>query len=177
MAENYSVKGIAHAIIDGSDIETLNDVSRRYPAVTRFMCEAKAAAPQLVLELCDHLPDFITARKVEKAYQNPVEENDKAEDEEEEAPAPKRTQKHVTKKPAKVDEPEDDDEDEDKEDGPYAGKNAMELYKECKSRKLKVAQRKPAKYYVEQLEKDDAKQEVPAPAADADDEDDDDWDI
>lgn len=98
-------------------------------------------------------------------------EEDEAEDEK---PAPKRR----GRKPAKAKpEPEPDaaeDEDvEDEDEGKYSGLNAMQLFKECKKRGIKAAPKKPAKFYVELLEADDAK----ADDVDDDSDDDDDWDI
>lgn len=107
---------------------------------------------------------------------------------------------------------EADDEDAEAEDdateaNPYEGKSAMELFKECKARKIKAAPKKPAKFYADLLIKDDAakveteedddwgdeeaeapKKAAPKPSAkggkakadkkaEAESEDDDDWDI
>ena len=47
-------------------------------------------------------------------------------------------------------------EDDTTEANPYEGKSAMELFKECKARKIKAAPKKPAKFYVDLLVKDDA---------------------
>ena len=52
--------------------------------------------------------------------------------------------------------------------------NAMQLFKECKKRGIKAAPKKPAKFYVELLEADDAKADD---VDDDSDDDDDDWDI
>lgn len=67
---------------------------------------------------------------------------------------------------------EDTEEDtsEDEETNPYEGKSAMELFKECKARKIKAAPKKPAKFYVDLLLKDDE-----AKAEATEDEEDDDW--
>lgn len=67
---------------------------------------------------------------------------------------------------------EDTEEDavEDEAANPYEGKSAMELFKECKARKIKAAPKKPAKFYVDLLLKDDE-----AKAAETEDEADDDW--
>lgn len=43
------------------------------------------------------------------------------------------------------------------EAGPYDGKSAMELFKECKKRGIKAEAKKPAKFYIDLLTKDDAK--------------------
>lgn len=63
-------------------------------------------------------------------------------------------------------------EDDATEANPYEGKSAMELFKECKARKIKVAPKKPAKFYANLLIKDDA---AKAEATEAESEEDDDW--
>ena len=63
-------------------------------------------------------------------------------------------------------------EDDATEANPYEGKSAMELFKECKARKIKAAPKKPAKFYVDLLIKDDA---AKAEATEAESEEDDDW--
>lgn len=65
-------------------------------------------------------------------------------------------------------------EDDATEANPYEGKSAMELFKECKARKIKAAPKKPAKFYADLLIKDDA---AKAEATEAESEEDDDWDI
>lgn len=66
------------------------------------------------------------------------------------------------------DEDAGDETDGDTEsENPYEGKSAVELFKECKKRGLKVVPKKPAKFYIDLLVKDDE--------AKADDAGDDDW--
>lgn len=91
---------------------------------------------------------------------------------------------------ADADEADDEDESEE-EDGKYDGKSAMELFKECKARKIKAAPKKPAKYYVDLLTKADAAEEAEDDEEDTKktdkkatstkskkaEDDDDDWDI
>lgn len=62
------------------------------------------------------------------------------------------------------------DDEADDETNPYEGKTAMELFKECKARGLKVKPKQKAKIYADALIADDAAKEC-----DAEDEDDD-WD-
>lgn len=60
----------------------------------------------------------------------------------------------------------------------YEGKKAVDLFKLCKSRGLKVTTKKSAKYYIDVLKKDDeAKAKAEAKKAEAEDDDDDDWNI
>lgn len=75
---------------------------------------------------------------------------------------------------------EDDEaetEEAETEANPYDGKSAMELFKECKARKIKAASKKPAKFYADLLIKDDAAKAKAAKKAEAESEDDEDWDI
>jgi len=74
-----------------------------------------------------------------------------------------------------VEDVEAEDEDDDTKSNPYEGKSAMELFKECKARKIKAAPKKSAKYYIDLLVKDDAAK-AEATEVESDD-DDDDWDI
>ena len=66
-------------------------------------------------------------------------------------------------------EAEDDAEEETTEDNPYAGKTAMDLFKECKKRGLKAKPKQKAAVYADLLLKDDQSK---AESDDADD----DWD-
>ena len=79
------------------------------------------------------------------------------------------------------DEVEDEADEVTEPENAYEGKSAMELFKECKARKIKVAPKKPAKFYADLLIKDDAAKAEAAKAeaakVESDDDDDDDWDI
>lgn len=65
---------------------------------------------------------------------------------------------------------ESEDEEDAGDAGTYDEMSVVELYKECKKRGIKAEQKKPAKYYIGLLEKDDAKSAEPE-----EDESDDDW--
>lgn len=114
--------------------------------------------------------------------------------------APAKAKRTPPSRKAKKAEPEAKEVEEDEDVDPYAGMAAPDLYKECKSRGIKAAAKKPAKYYADLLRKadaeaeaeddggwDDEEEEAPAPkankgtkkskAAKEDDDDDGDWDI
>lgn len=89
----------------------------------------------------------------------------------------KEEEKITSKKAVKKEEPveeEDDDwgEDDEEETDPYVGKTAMELFKMCKERGLKVKPKQKPDVYADMLKADDAKGEE-----DTEEEDDDDWEI
>lgn len=73
-----------------------------------------------------------------------------------------------------TDSDSEDDEDVESKNA-YEGKSAMELFKECKARKIKAVPKKPAKYYIDLLVKDDAAK-AEADTAEDDAEEPDDWD-
>lgn len=175
MAVNYTLGQAFNKIADGTDTEAIADIARRFPMVA-INCAKLVDKADIIGPLFDSLPDYLTARKVEKGMRGPVSDDEPAADAEaevetdeaeaeEEKPAPKkRARKAAPKKEA---EPEADAAEDD---GKYAGKAAPELFKECKKRGIKAAPKKPAKYYIDLLEKDDAK------GGESEDEDDD-WDI
>lgn len=167
MAVNYTLGQAFRKIADGTDTEAIADIARRFPMVA-VNCAKLVDKADVIGPLFDSLPDYLTARKVEKGLRGPVSDDEPVEEEaevEEEKPAPKkRGRKPAQKKDV---EPEADDSEDD---GKYAGKAAPELFKECKKRGIKAAPKKPAKYYIDLLEKDDAK------GGESEDEDDD-WDI
>ena len=206
MARTYTIGEAAKILAEGTDVEAITDIHKRFPMTAQKVLEAFAGGKDAVAEMMGYIPDFITTRKVEKQIVSGGSAEDDAEDVAEDAaepdpaedkPAPKRrgrkpaakveddeaedekpAPKKRGRKPAKAKpEPEPDaaeDEDaEDEDEGKYSGMNAMQLFKECKKRGIKAAPKKPAKFYVELLEADDAKSDD----VDDDSDDDDDWNI
>lgn len=175
MAVNYTLGQAFNKIADGTDTEAIADIARRFPMVA-VNCAKLVDKADVIGPLFDSLPDYLTARKVEKGLRGPVSDDEPIEEEaaaepeteaEEEKPASKKRARKVAPKKAAEPDPKADDAEDD---GKYAGKAAPELFKECKKRGIKAAPKKPAKYYIDLLEKDDAK------GGESEDEDDD-WDI
>lgn len=106
------------------------------------------------------------------------------EDEEDEAPKKKRPAKSASSKKNRKPEPEDDYDDDDYDEGEdwedeededavdYSEMSAKELYNLCKERGIKVAPKKPAKFYINELEEYDKANED---WGDEDEEDEDEW--
>ena len=113
-------------------------------------------------------------KMLDKAYPSDVEDDD---DDEEETTSRKRSnkasktsnnKKTSKKKPEPEDDYDDDDYDDDFEDEDdwgeddevdYSEMSAQELYKLCKERDIKVPPKKPAKFYIKQLEEYDQAQD------------------
>lgn len=168
MAKNYTPKELFNVIVDGTDIEALTDIGRRYPLLTVKLAKLAPVAGD-VAEVLGALPDYLSARKLEKTLRGgaPEAEAD-TEDEavEEEKPAPKKRGRKP--KAAKVEEeaaPE-----AEAEGGKYDGIPAPKLFQECKKRGIKAAPKKPAEFYVKLLEEDDA-------SASTEDDGNEDWEI
>ena len=101
-------------------------------------------------------------KMLDKAF--PCDAVDEDEDEDEDEAPKKRTPKSIGSKKSRKSEPEEEDEDDDydaeeeweDEDAEdvvdYSEMSAKELYQLCKEREIKVAPKKPAKFYINQLE-------------------------
>ena len=178
MARNYTVGEGARILAEGVDTDAIVDLSRRFPLFTHKFMTAISGDKDAVVDLLCCIPEYVSTRKVEKVIANGPAETDEtdeetAEETAEEEPKPKRRGRKAAAKKEPEPDAADDDGDDEAKDGKYVGKNAMELFKECKKRGIKAQPKKPVKYYVELLEEDDAV--VESESNDSDD--DDDWDI
>lgn len=208
MAKNYTFNEAVKIIANGTDLEAITDIGRRYPVLAHKIAVVAAKAGEEFVDLMDYMPDYLTANKVNTAIKAGITESGSEDNEEAEATedagedvteataqwdesmsakqlwdilgkAGKRKLAKSTKKADLVEAckqafgaaTEAEAEGEDTEANPYEGKSAMELFKECKARKIKAAPKKPAKFYVDLLLKDDA---AKAEATEAES-DDDDW--
>ena len=179
MAQSYTLGEAAKILAEGKDFEAVGDLHRRFPIFTHKLMNAMSGDKDAVVEFMSYIPDYVNPRKVEKVITaDPVkqpEEDVETESEpqpDKEKPTPKKCR--ARKADEETESESEAEADEEQNDSKYAGKNAMELFKECKKRGIKAAPKKPVKYYIELLEKDDAT--VEADTAD-DNDDDDDWDI
>lgn len=180
MARSYTLGEAAKILVEGTDIEAIQDLGRRFPVFTNKAMKAIYGSADDVVEFLQFIPEYVNPRKVEKQIIAGPAETDETEDTETdvepdtvEETAPEKP-KRRGRKVAKKEEPVVEEKPEEETEGKYAGKNAMELFKECKKRGIKAQPKKPVKYYVELLEEDD--EVVESESADSND-DDDDWDI
>lgn len=165
MATNWTLSEALKKITEGTDTAAIQDIGRRFPLTAVALAEIgqNAGAAKII----GAVPSHITARKIESVLKDGVEQTtdtdfeDAESDADDEEETSKKAAKKPVKKAAKAKAEEDDQDDEDEEDDPVA------LYKKCKKAGLKVAPKKSAKYYKDQLAKAEAADE---------DADDDDWD-
>ena len=210
MAKNYTFNEAVKIIANGTDLEAITDIGRRYPVLAHKIAVVAAKAGEEFVDLMGYMPDYLTANKVNTAIKAGITESGSEDDEDTDAEATtedagedateataqwdesmsakqlwdilgkagKRKLAKSTKKADLVEAckqafgaaTEAEAEAEDAEANPYEGKSAMELFKECKARKIKAAPKKPAKFYADLLLKDDA---AKAEATEAESEDDD----
>lgn len=215
MAKNYTFNEAVKIIANGTDLEAITDIGRRYPVLAHKIAVVAAKAGEEFVDLMGYMPDYLTANKVNTAIKAGITESGSEDDEDTEAEAEatedagedateataewnenmsakqlwdilgKAGKRKLAKSTKKADlieackqafggaseDAEDEAEDEATEsENAYEGKSAMELFKECKARKIKAAPKKPAKFYVDLLLKDDA---AKAEATEAESEDDD----
>ena len=168
MARNYQISEAVEIIAEGTDVEAIQDLGRRYPLLVAKVAKATAGANvREVVELFSYMPEYLSANKVNKAIKEAAlgdgTDADAGDDDAEEKPAAKKA-------PAKKAAPTKKAPAKKADDDPYAGKDAIELFKECKKRGIKAAAKKTAKFYANLLKKADAE------AAEAEDAEADDWD-
>lgn len=193
MATNWTLSQALAKITEGTDKAAIQDIGRRFPLTAVALAEIGKNAG--AVKIIGAVPSHVTARKIEAVLKDGVEQDAEVDDtdiddEEEEKPTKKVADKKANKTKTKA-----ADEDDSDEDDPVA------LYKKCKKAGLKVAPKKSAKYYKDQLAKaadveddeepwDDEEEEKPAAKKkttkktatkkaepEEDEDDDDDWDI
>ena len=135
MAKNYSMKEAVAIIAEGKDFESIMDIGRRYPILMNMVTKVAAKAGDDFVELMNHLPDHVTANKVNTSMKNLIEEGETDEVEEGEPDAAKE-------KPVKKEREAGDD---------YESMTGKELYELLG----KAGKRKDCKEKMGGLKKDD----------------------
>lgn len=196
MAKNYSITEMVDVLVEGKDLEAIAEMGKRFPVLTYKITKVTSKAAEEFADLAKYL-DFVSANRVTKLIKgDSVDEDEVVEsevdteaDETEDEPEKKeltkaekakaRREARKAKKAkeaaeaAEADEADESDEDGDGEKD-YSDMTAIELFKECKKRKIKAAvPKKPQAFYIDLLKKDDAKK---AKAVAAESEDEDEWD-
>lgn len=194
MAKNYSITEMVNVLVEGNDLEAIAEMGKRFPVLTYKITKVTSKAAEEFADLAKYL-DFVSANRVTKLIKGDSVDDDETvvesevdadETEAEEEPEKKeltkaekakaRREARKAKKAREAAEAAEADESEDEADDGniYSDMTAIELFKECKKRKIKAAvPKKPQAFYIDLLKKDDAKK---AKDAAAESEDDDEWD-
>lgn len=196
MAKNYSITEMVDVLVEGKDLEAIAEMGKRFPVLTYKITKVTSKAAEEFADLAKYL-DFVSANRVTKLIKGGSDSVDEdevvesevdadSEDETEDEPEKKemtkaekakaRREARKAKKAKEAAEAAEADESEEDGDGEkdYSEMTAIELFKECKKRKIKAAvPKKPQAFYIDLLKKDDAKK---AKAVAAESEDEDEWD-
>lgn len=196
MAKNYSITEMVDVLVEGKDLEAIAEMGKRFPVLTYKITKVTSKAAEEFADLAKYL-DFVSANRVTKLIKGDSDSVDEdevvesevdadAEDEAEDEPEKKemtkaekakaRREARKAKKAKEAAEAAEADESEEDGDGEkdYSDMTAIELFKECKKRKIKEAvPKKPQTFYIDLLKKDDAKK---AKDVTAESEDEDEWD-
>ena len=145
MAKTWTVKEAFEAIRK-NDKAAIADFGKRFPLATVAL--TKAASEDGTM-LFGAMPERVTMRVLDAELKGDiVDTSDDDEDVEETKPA---------KKEEPVEEDEDDDEDIEEDDATdYSKMGAVELFKLCKKRGIKVQPKQKASVYIKALEAADA---------------------
>ena len=185
MAKTWTVNE-AYNAIKTNDSEGIADFGKRFPLATTALAKAGQNAGLDVL--FGAMPDRVTMRILEMQLKDgvTVSEDDEEVTEEVVEEKPAKTEKKAkadkaakTEKKAapkkekaakKVEEPEEDEEEEtaEEETVDYKSMGAVDLFKLCKKRGIKVEPKQKSNVYIKALEDADK-------AANADTDEDDDW--
>ena len=157
MAKNYTLAEAAKVIAEGKDYEALQDIGRRFPLTLAAI--AKMGNNEGAIELINALPEHITARKIESILKDGVVETEVDTDDDDEVKTPDEVKEEKKeRKPRKKKEEVKEETETNTEDDEYSGMSAMELYKLCKKRGLKVEPKQKHDVYAKALRDDDAKE-------------------
>ena len=149
MATNWTLAEATKEILAGNK-EAIQDVGRRFPLTANAI--ASMGNNTGALTLINAMPDYITARKIEAILKDGVQESDdveeaietKEEDVKEEKPAKKEK---AEKKPAKKEKEVEPKEETADDSVDYSKMTAVELFKLCKKRGIKVEPKQKADVY------------------------------
>ena len=70
MAKNYTFAEAVKIINNGTDMESIADIGRRYPILLQKTAKVAAKAGEDFVDLMSYMPDYLTANKVNTALKN-----------------------------------------------------------------------------------------------------------
>ena len=76
MAKNYTFNEAVKIIADGTDMEAITDIGRRYPVLTTKVAVVAAKAGEDFVDLMSYMPDYLTANKVNTAIKASITETE-----------------------------------------------------------------------------------------------------
>lgn len=178
--KNYTLSEAVAIIAEGKDLEAITDLGKKFPILSIKIAKLTTMAKDEFVDFMSYMPEYLTIKKVNNAVKTTDETNEVESEETTEEKEPK-----VEEKEHKVEEPKEPKKrgrkpkqkveavpvEEPNEVEKYEEMTAPDLFKLCKSRGIKTMPKKPARFYIDLLEKDDKSKAVEEEV-----EPDDDWD-
>lgn len=96
MAKNYTFAEAVKIIDAGTDMESIIDIGRRYPALLHKVTVVTAKAGEAFVDLMNYMPDYLTANKVNTVMKNAIGGSTEAEDADDETDADKTAENEAT---------------------------------------------------------------------------------
>ena len=177
--KNYTLSEAVAIIAEGKDLEAITDLGKKFPVLSIKIAKLTTMAKDEFVDFMSYMPEYLTIKKVNNAVkttdetketesEETVEDEETNEEKEPKVEEPKEPKKRGRKPKQKVEEvPVEETHEEEK----YEEMTAPDLFKLCKSRGIKTMPKKPARFYIDLLEKDDKSKAVEEEV-----EPDDDWD-
>ena len=75
MAKNYTFNEAVKIIANGTDLEAITDIGRRYPVLAHKIAVVAAKAGEEFVDLMGYMPDYLTANKVNTAIKAGITES------------------------------------------------------------------------------------------------------
>ena len=135
MAKNYTISEAVQIIAEGQDLESINDLGKRYPILTHLITKVAAKACKEFVEFMNYMPEYISANKINSAIKKALAEAEDADDSDDEDVEEKPVKKaSKAGRPKKAVEEDDEDEDEDEDEATdgsydYDSMNNAKMYK------------------------------------------------
>ena len=70
MAKNYTFAEVCAIINEGTNIEAITDIGRRYPVLLYKVSQVTAVAGDKFVDLMSFMPDYLTANKVNSSMKS-----------------------------------------------------------------------------------------------------------
>lgn len=171
--KNYTLSEAVAIIAEGKDLEAITDLGKKFPVLSIKIAKLTTMAKDEFVDFMSYMPEYLTIKKVNNAVKTIDETKETESEETTEEKEPKveeqKEQKKRGRKPKQKVEAVPTEEPNEVEK--YEEMTAPDLFKLCKSRGIKTMPKKPARFYIDLLEKDDKSKAVEEEV-----EPDDDWD-
>lgn len=142
--KNYTLSEAVAIIAEGKDLEAITDLGKKFPILSIKIAKLTTMAKDEFVDFMSYMPEYLTIKKVNNVVKTTDEEKEHKVEEQ------KETKKRGRKPKQKVEAVPTEEPNEVEK---YEEMTAPDLFKLCKSRGIKTIPKKPARFYIDLLEK------------------------